>query len=130
MIRGSRITYPITPPPPLPSKMIHDFPDHLCRHVIHPFVIKKNDPTRSNNNIEWKHKAPHFGSYFFHTNWWIISFLELTFVDQFFPHKLVDHFFFGTYIWITFFFHTNWWIISFLELTFLDLFFSHKLVDP
>ena len=50
MIRGSRITYPITPPPPLPSKMIHHFPDHPCRHVIHQFVINKNDPTGSNNN--------------------------------------------------------------------------------
>ena len=46
MIRGSWITYPITPPPPLPSKMIHDFPDHPCRHVIQQFVMfqNRNDP--------------------------------------------------------------------------------------
>ena len=37
-------------------------------------------------------------------NWWIISFLELTFWVIFFPHKLVDHFFFGTYIFGSFFF--------------------------
>ena len=50
MIHRSRITYPINPPPSLPSKMNHDFPDHPCRHVIHQFVIKKNDPTGSNSN--------------------------------------------------------------------------------
>ena len=45
----------------------------------------------------------------------------------FFPHKLVDHFFFGTYTCGSYFSHTNWWIISFLELTFLDHTFSTQI---
>ena len=83
-----------------------------------------------------------FGSYFFHTNWWIISLLEVAFLDHtfstqigesflfwnlhsqiiFFPHKLVDHFFFGTCIFGSYFFHTNCRIIFLLELAFWDHF--------
>ena len=43
--------------------------------------------------------------------------LEVTFLDHFCEHELVDHFFFGTYIFGSHFFHTNGWIISFLELS-------------
>ena len=59
---------PPPPPPLLPNKMIHNFPDHPRGHVIHQFVIKKNDPTGSNSNTQCKYKEPYFGSYFFHTN--------------------------------------------------------------
>ena len=61
--------------------------------------------------IFWcKYKAPHFGSYFFHTNWWMISFLELAFVDHIFYTQIGGSFLFcNLHFWIIFF-HTNWWV--------------------
>ena len=68
----------------------------------------------------------HFWIMFYNTHCWFNMllctctmshlYLEVTFLDHFCEHELVDHFFFGTYIFGSYFFHTNWWIISFLEL--------------
>ena len=50
-------------------------------------------------------------------NWWIISFLELTFLVHFFAHKLVDQYgaLYLHYLLVllpvgSFFLITNWWI--------------------
>ena len=97
-------------PPPLPSKMIHDFPDHRCRHVMiqrvvivthsastkhhidQPICVKK----RSKNVSSKKEMTQIGGSFlFWNLHFWI----------TFFPHKLVDHFFFRTCIFGSFLSH-------------------------
>ena len=101
------------PPPQLPSKMIHDLPDHPCRHVmiqgvvtvthsastkhhIDPLIcVKKRSKNVSCKKEMTRTGGPVGGSFlFWNLHFWII----------FFPHKLVDHFFFGTYIFGSFLF--------------------------
>ena len=94
--------------------MIHDFPDHRCRHVMIQRVVIVTHSAGTKHHID----PPICRK----------KMIQKCKFQKRNDTKLVDDFFFGTCIFVSYFFHTHWWIISFLELAFLGHIFSTQIV--